>query len=61
MVNLLYTLRTRIRAGNFITGASGSENQMLCGSSRARAAPNITVQRIIGNDRFIFRRINLFL
>ena len=30
------------RVGNFIIGASGSDKQMLCGSSVARAAPTIS-------------------
>ena len=30
------------RVGDFITGASGSDKQMLCGSSVARAAPTIS-------------------
>ena len=31
------------RVGNFIIGASGSDKQMLCGSSAASAAPTISV------------------
>ena len=32
------------RVGNFIIGASGSDKQMLCASSGARAAPIIAVK-----------------
>ena len=37
------------RVGNFIIGASGSDKQMLCGSSVARAAPTISAVNKIQN------------
>ena len=33
------------RVGNFIIGASGSDKQMLCASSGARAALNIAAEK----------------
>ena len=33
------------RSGNFIIGASGSDKQMLCASSGARAALNIAAEK----------------
>ena len=36
--------KTLSRVGNFIIGASGSDKQMLCASSGARAAPIIAVK-----------------
>ena len=33
------------RVGNFIIGASGSDKQMLCASSVARAALNIAAEK----------------
>ena len=33
------------RSGNFIIGASGSDKQMLCTSSRAHAALNIAAEK----------------
>ena len=37
-------LATLTRVGNFIIGASGSDKQMLCASSGARAALNIAAE-----------------
>ena len=39
-------LYTGPRIGNFIIGASGSDKQMLCGSSVARAAPTISAVNV---------------
>ena len=36
---------TSSRVGNFIIGASGSDKQMLCASSGARAALNIAAEK----------------
>ena len=33
------------RVGNFIIGASGSDKQMLCASSGARAALNVAAEK----------------
>ena len=50
------------RAGNFIVGASGSDKQMLCASSGARAALNIAAEKSKQKrDRSVTRRKNLFL
>ena len=41
------------RIGNFIIGASGSDKQVLCGSSRARTALTISVVNSI-QKRYIY-------
>ena len=38
---VVYRYCSLTQVGNFIIGASGSDKQMLCGSSVARAAPTI--------------------
>ena len=38
-------IRYTTRVGNFIIGASGSDKQMLCASSGARAALNIATEK----------------
>ena len=44
IMNILNKTKSGIsRVGNFIIGASGSDKQMICGSSGARAAPTISV------------------
>ena len=45
-----------LRVGNFIIGASGSDKQMLCASSGARAAPIIAVKYCQQKGRFVIRR-----
>ena len=47
---VLYITKLRLRdtytrVGNFITGASGSDKQMLCASSGACAALNIAAEK----------------
>ena len=49
------------RSGNFIIGASGSDKQMLCASSGARAALNIAAEKSKKRGRSVTRRKNLFL
>ena len=48
------------RVGNFIIGASGSDKQMLCASSGARAALNIAAEKVNKRDRSVTRRKNLY-
>ena len=49
------------RVGNFIIGASGSDKQMLCASSGARAALNIAAEKVNKRGWSVTRRKNLFL
>ena len=51
---------TLSRVGNFIIGASGSDKQMLCGSSGVRADPTISVVNKIQKGRFVIRCMNSF-
>ena len=49
------------RLGNFIIEAYGSDKQMVCASSGARVARNISAKTVNKKGRFIIRRTNLFL
>ena len=60
-LNILCCLCTFTRVGNFIIGASGSDKQMLCASSGARAALIIAVKYCQQKGRFVIRRKILFL
>ena len=55
-----FTLHHESRSGNFI-GASGSDKQMLCASSGARAAQNIGAEKVNKRGRSVTRRKILFL
>ena len=51
----------RSQVGNFIIVPSGSDKQMLCASSGARAALNIAAEKVNKRGRSVTRRKNLFL
>ena len=53
---------SKTRVGNFIIGASGSDKQILCGSSVARAAPTIIgCKQDPKRGKLVIRRRNPFL